>query len=111
MITETKRRQIIETNVQKALASLPEEQRPLAKEQIYQTVEKQVDEDIAKEEKVVKTYGKQVADYALETISSSFADLYQSSIPFVLFCCLTGFVFWERKKKAGVTLVNTPAAE
>ncbi|MFJ7725064.1 MFS transporter [Neobacillus sp. NPDC097160] len=111
LITSKERLQIIDANVQAALVAIPEEQRPLAKGQIYQTVEKQVDEEIAKEGKLVKTYGNQVTDYAQKTISTSFADLYKSSIPFVLVCCLTGFVFWERKKKSELTLVNTPAAE
>ncbi|EKN66114.1 drug resistance transporter, EmrB/QacA subfamily protein [Neobacillus bataviensis LMG 21833] len=109
LITNTERQQIIDKNVQSALASIPEEQRSQVKEQIYQKVEKQVDDDIDKNKKLVKNYGNQVTDYALKTISSSFAELYKSSIPFVLLSCLTGIVFWERKKKSAASFLNTTA--
>jgi EmrB/QacA subfamily drug resistance transporter len=111
LVTNTERQKIIDMNVQKALVSIPEAQRTLAKGQIYQKVEKQVDEDIATKGKLVKIYGNQVAAYAKDTLSSSFADLYKASIPFVLLCCLTGIIFIERKKKSAVPLVNTPVAE
>ncbi|MBV7506290.1 MFS transporter [Bacillus sp. sid0103] len=111
LITSTERQQIIDRNVQRALAAIPEKQRSLRKEQITETIEQQVDQDIALKGKMVKTYGNQIADYGLKTISLSFADLYNASIPFVLLCSLTGIIFWKRKKKSAKSFVNTPAVD
>ncbi|WHY87397.1 MFS transporter [Neobacillus novalis] len=111
LMTAAERQQIIDINVQKALATIPEEQRTSAKELIYHKVAMQVDKDIAEKGKLVKNYSNQVSTFAKETIASSFADLYKTSIPFVLLCCLAGFVFIERKKKSTTAFVNTPAAE
>ncbi|WP_066069551.1 MFS transporter [Neobacillus soli] len=111
LVSAAERQQIINLNVQKTLASIPEGQRPKAKGQIYQKVEKQVDEDIAKKGKLVKVYENQVAGYAQKTIASSFADLYKASIPFVLLSCLTGIIFLERKRKSAAPFANTPAIE
>ncbi|ETI66762.1 MFS transporter [Neobacillus vireti] len=111
LMTAVERQQIIDINVQKALATIPEEQRISAKELIYPKVAMQVDKDIAEKGKLVKNYSNQVSTFAKETIASSFADLYKTSIPFVLLCCLAGFVFIERKKKSTTAFVTTPAAE
>ena len=100
-----------ERNVEKALSSIPEEQRAVAKEMVYKQVEKQVDEEINHKGKIVKTYGVEVGDYALKTISSSFADLYKASIPFVLICCLIGFIFRDKKRKDTVSSVQLKISE
>lgn len=110
-MTAAERQQLIDINVQKALAAIPKEQRTSAQESIYQMVEKQVDEDIAKKGRLLKNYSNQVSTFTKETIASSFADLYKTSIPFVLLCCLTGVIFRERKKKPAVTFVNTSVTE
>lgn len=111
LMTAAERQQIVDINVQKALDDIPEEKRTSAKAQIYQQVEKQVDKDIAEKGKLVKNYSNQVSAFAKETIASSFADLYKTSIPFVLLCCLAGFVFIERKKKSTASFVNTSVTE
>jgi EmrB/QacA subfamily drug resistance transporter len=111
IISKAERQQLINSNVEKALSSIPEEQRAVAKEMVYKQVEKQVDEEINHKGKLVKTYGVQVGDYALKTISSSFADLYKKSIPFVLICCLTGFIFREKRRKNLVNAVKLQSIE
>ncbi|MFD2444897.1 MFS transporter [Bacillus sp. CGMCC 1.16607] len=98
LVTEAERKQIIDQNVQKALVSIPEGQRNQALSMVQQKVEKQVDEEIAKNSSLVQNYSKNVSTYAESTISSSFADLYKKSIPFVLLCSLTGIVFIKRKR-------------
>jgi EmrB/QacA subfamily drug resistance transporter len=111
LVSNEERQQIIERNVQKALATIPEEQKGAAKEKIYKTVAKQVDKEIAQKGKVVKDYSNQISTYGEKTLSSSFADLYKASIPFVLICCFTGIVFREKRIKKPRQVVDRPAAE
>lgn len=105
-ISTTERQKLIDGNVEKVLASMPEDQRALAKETVYKQVEKQVDEEITHNKKLIKTYGSQVTAYALNTISTSFADLYKTSIPFVLICCFTGFIFRGKRRSKLVSGVK-----
>lgn len=111
IVTNEERQQLIDTNVQDAMAAIPEQQRAAAKTMVYSKVEKQVDEEIAKKEKLVNKYSKQVSTFAETKVSSSFADLYKVSIPFVLLCCLLGIIFRENRKKTSVAMAKTPVVE
>jgi EmrB/QacA subfamily drug resistance transporter len=111
LVTTEERQQMIEQNVQKVLSGIPEKQWSAVKDPIYQKVEKQVDEELAKKETAVKAYSNKVTDYGKTKIASSFADLYQGSIPFVLICCLTGLIFIERKRKQEFSSLKKPAVE
>ncbi|MEH7109979.1 MFS transporter [Bacillus sp. JJ1764] len=110
-LSQEERKQIIDKNVQIALASVPESQRSQVKEQITKIVEKQVDQEIAGKRKIVQTYTTQVGDFAEKRISTSFAELYKTSIPFVLLCAFAGFIFWERKRKAEVPVIKVQSVE
>ncbi|NRD78023.1 MFS transporter [Bacillus sp. BRMEA1] len=111
LVTADERQQLIDGNVQKALDAMPEQQRNAAKDMIYIKVEQQVDHDIAERGKLIKTYSNQVEDFAQERISSSFAEIYKASIPFVLLCALTGFIFKKRRQKAKIPVVKVPTVE
>lgn len=110
-MTDVERQQMIDRNVQTALASVPENQRVIVKDQIVKQVEKQVDEIISQKERIVKTYSKQVESFAQQRISTSFAELYKSSIPFVLICCFAGFIFREKRKKTAEPFANAPMVD
>lgn len=111
VVSSKERMQIIDRNVQIAMAAIPEEQKSDAKEMIYKKVEKQVDKEIAAKVKLLDDYSERISTYAEKRISSSFADLYKASIPFVFICCLTGIIFRVKRKKNPLAIVNTPAAE
>jgi EmrB/QacA subfamily drug resistance transporter len=111
VVSSKERMQIIDRNVQIAMAAIPEEQKSAAKEMIYKKVEKQVDKEIAAKVKLLDDYSERISTYAEKRISSSFADLYKASIPFVFICCLTGIIFRVKRKKNPLAIVNTPAAE
>ncbi|MGJ7911808.1 MFS transporter [Neobacillus sp. LXY-1] len=111
LISREERQQLIDKNVQITLASIPEGQRNSVKEQITKAVEIRVDQEIAKNSKRVKAYSHQVEDFAKKRISTSFAELYKTSIPFVLFCAFTGFIFWERKRKPEGPVIKAQAVE
>lgn len=111
VVSSKERMQIIDRNVQIAMAAIPEEQKSDSKEMIYKKVEKQVDKEIAVKVKLLDDYSERISTYAEKRISSSFADLYKASIPFVFICCLTGIIFRVKRKKNPLAIVNTPAAE
>jgi EmrB/QacA subfamily drug resistance transporter len=112
LITESERKQLIDANLQKALAAIPENQRSQAvQQQIRSNVETQVNQEIAKTGTIVRDYSKEVENFAQERISSSFAELYKTSIPFVLLCIFTGFIFRERRAKQALQVVESPVVE
>ncbi|MEH7076874.1 MFS transporter [Neobacillus drentensis] len=90
---------------------LSETKKSINSQQLTHTNEKQVDQEIGQSGNMVTIYRNQVENYALKTISLSFADLYRASIPFVLISSLTGIIFGVRKKKPAKSFVNTTAAE
>ncbi|MBS4213666.1 MULTISPECIES: MFS transporter [Neobacillus] len=109
-ITKAERQRIIDANAAKVLATIPENQRSAAKDEIYKQVENQVDEEIFKTGTIIKGYTNQIRNFAEERISTSFADLYKTSIPFVFLCVLTGLIFRERRNKQIVQMAKSPAA-
>lgn len=112
LITESERQQLVDANVQKALAAIPENQRSEAvQQQIHKNVEIKVNQEIAKTGTIVRDYSKEVENFAQERISSSFAELYKTSIPFVLLCIFTGFIFRERRSKQALQVVESPVVE
>ncbi|WP_462408717.1 MFS transporter [Neobacillus sp. Marseille-QA0830] len=110
IISERERRQIVDENIQKALAAVPENQRSSVKEKISQQIEKQVDQEMSKQVNSITAYSKKVENFAEQRISTSFAETYKSSIPFVFFCCLTALVF-RTKKQSKAPIVHTSAVE
>lgn len=110
-ITESERKQLVDANVQRAMAAIPEDQRSLVTEQIHKEVESQVNQEIANTGMIVRGYTQQVEKFAQERISSSFAELYKTSIPFVLLCIFTGFIFRERRTKQVLQPVKSPVIE
>ncbi len=97
IMTKKEREQLIEMIVQKELAKIPEDQRSLAKDRIYQQASKQVDQEVLKKEKAVTNYSKQVSSFAKTNIAFGFADLYKASIPFVFLSGLSGLVFYKKR--------------
>ena len=111
LMTAAERQQIIDMNVQKALALFPKDKEPQQRNRFTKRLKNRWMRTLPKKGKLVKIYENQVRDYAQKTIASSFADLYKASIPFVLLSCLTGFIFLERKRKSAAPFANTPATD
>lgn len=110
LITEAKRKELIEGNFQKAMANIPAKKRSVMEKAVLQQVEKQVDEEIATKTKEVKDYTNSISTYSKNKISSSFGELYKKSLPFVFFCCFAGLIFIERRREVVAEITPEKAA-
>lgn len=100
IIEENKREKLIMENVEILLQKMPEEKRAVHRSEITEKVTKQIDEEIEGISRMVINYSTDISRFANQSKSSSFADLYKSSIPFVFICSLIGLVYRRNTIKA-----------